>query len=342
MEEKYKLTKEEKEGIKELELFRKKAKDQILTYLFGDVLFGHMAIEESKKTDKSNKSPIERMICNMQGYDPEVLEEGKIKERLDKELKHCEKILYGGIVSLIDKTVPDQQKCEYILKRLDKYLNKKLKPDIKEYAEFLQEAIDEHELQKDQFKEFKEKGYVTSRGKTRSERLKKKDIENSEKMKKYHEAEDKTGLELPIAEGLKEIEKKEKKKRGEWTIVKLKDGSDMVFKKTDAHYLERGTYNAVVSDLVKDGFFKPGDLMKGYAKCTTNDTITCVNSINRHCRKKLGTVEDCSNQENDEFFKYAKPVLLLSVDDKWKVTVMDPKTFILIAYYDLKEDKKKK
>jgi hypothetical protein len=341
----YKLTKEEKEKIRDIEFFRKKAKTQVLSYLFGENLLAHMAVEESKTTDKSKKDPIEKMICQMQGFDPEVLEAGKIRKELEKELKFCERILYGGIVSMITSVTSDianEQRCEYILKRIDKYINKKVKPDLEEYAGFLKEAIDEHDLQRKQLKEYKETGYITSRGRTRPERLKKQDIENQEKMKKYHKAEDKTGLELPVAKGLKELEKKEKKRKDGWTVVKLKDGSEEIFKKTDASYLEKRMHNQVVSDLVKDGFFEPGDLIKGYAKCTNEDLITGTNAINYHYRKKLGTVDDCSNEENDKFFKYAQPKLFLSVDHNWKVTVMDPKTLAMVAYYDLKKDKKKK
>lgn len=340
--EEYQLTKEEKEKIRDIEFFRKKAKTQVLSYLFGENLFAHMAIEESKTTDKSNKDPIEKMICQIQGFDPEVLESGKIRKELEKELKLCERILYGGIVSMITSDIANEQRCEYILKRIDKYINKKVKPDLEEYAGFLKEAIDEHDLQREQLKEYKETGHITSKGRTRSERLKKKDIENQEQMKKYNEAEDKTGLELPVAKGLKELEEKEKKKQSEWTVVKLKDGSEMVFKKTDASYLEGRMHNQVVSDLIKDGFFEPKDLIKGYAKCTNEDLITCTNAINYHYRKKLGAVDDCSNEENDKLFKYAKPKLFLSVDHNWKVTVMDPKTLAMIAHYDLKKDKKKK
>jgi len=322
--EEYKLTKEEKEKIKKLEQFRKKARNQILSYMFGEILLTHMTHEESKKTDKSNKDPIERMISNMQGFDPEVLKEGKIKKELEKELKLCEEILYGDITNMIVND-PTNEKYDYLSKRLDRYVNKKLKPDVEEYSCLLKEAIDEHELQECQLKEFREKGHITSRGRTRPERLKKKDIENQDKMRRYNEAKDKTGLELPIAEGLNA-------KPGENVTSKEKPEQDPPIKRLDIKYLIKKTEGELNKVLIEKCIAEPGLVLKSYAICKNND-LQIYKDVIKYCNDKKLTTLSFSINDGERIFTYIKPKFTIYADFDGTLKIRDNETFRTTDFY---------
>lgn len=216
--EEYKLTKEEIGKIKEIGMLGIKARKIIQEYKTAATLLAHLYDEEFTKLEQEGEI---QSVMERENRTSTKMCKPQVRKPLEEDLELCKKIQNEDIVSIIAKDATDESKYAPVKKRLTSYIEK-LKPTLQEYitllegkttpkgrirgaielAKWNEEYAQKLELFIQGKLDFNE--LPTLGGETRSEELQKQDRENQEQMKKYHEAEDKTGLGLPVAEGLKE------------------------------------------------------------------------------------------------------------------------------------------
>lgn len=329
--EEYKLTKEEREMIKKIGQLRMRAKKSIENYeKIPDTLLAHLYDKEFKKLEQAGE--IQDNLDKEFRINPKMYKK-EVRKALEEDLRLCKRIQYEDVISIIVQDPTNKLKYTNLEKRLRSYVENKLKPYIKEYITVLEGRIRPdgkkikgaierarwHEEYAEKLELFKQ-GKISfndlpmSEGETRSEELQKQDRENQEQMKKYHKAEDKTGLELPMAEGLKEPTKEvteEKKTEAEEKPAKKKiiPKSYMPFKKISAE-----TLIALVDNyLMQEGIAEPAMIKKGYAKCTNKDMQSFLQTMDYDTCKKLDIIS-CSEENSRKLFETIKPRYALSID----------------------------
>ncbi|MDP2907453.1 MAG: hypothetical protein Q8O03_05935 [Nanoarchaeota archaeon] len=199
--EEYKLTKEERAVVKEIGLFRIRAKKSVESYKIPDTLIGHIqngtfiklpeieepqGLEEITKEEKAAYS-----VAKAWGYNPGN-HDGKIRKILEDELNFCKKVQDEDIISIISQDTLDKSKYTYLEKKLKTYIEKKIKPYIEGYTDLLEKAKEKeegHEIYLKQFKKWlktgKDEDFPTSKGETRS----KERTEEDKKMSMFSKKE---------------------------------------------------------------------------------------------------------------------------------------------------------
>ncbi|MDP2907254.1 MAG: hypothetical protein Q8O03_04915 [Nanoarchaeota archaeon] len=320
----YQPTKEEREKIKEIGMLGIKARKIIKEYKTAATLLSHLYDEEFTKLEQTGKI---QSIAEREYRTSTKMCKPNVRKSLEEDLELCKKLQNEDIISVIAKDATDESKYAPIKKGLTSYVEK-LKPTLQEYitllegrttprgrirgaielAKWNEEYAQKLELflqGKLDFNELPSLG-----GETRSEELKQQDKENHEKMKNYHKAEDKTGLELPVAEGLKEpTEEKKTGAEEKPAEKKVIPKSSIPFKKISAE-----TLIALVDNyLMQDGIAEPGMLKKGYIRCTNKDMQNFAQIIDYDTYKKLDMVP-CSEENSSKLFGSIKPRYTLSID----------------------------
>ena len=340
--EEYKLTKEEREMIKKIGLFRLRAKKSVENYKIPDTLLAHLYDNEFTKLEKTGVikgDSIESIYrTDLKIYD------GRVRKLLEDDLEICKKIQSKDIISIITEDKPtDRFKYKGLDTKLKAYIEKKVGPFLKDYIPMLEKAIEIALQEENDAKQIElmltgkisYADYEPAKGRTRSKELTEEDKQQpkmskeeieayrekfnkelSEMMKEHEEemTKEETGLELPVAEGLKEPTKEvteEKKTEPEEEPVKKKitPQSYMPFRKISSE-----TLIALVDHyLMQDGIAEPGMLKKGYAKCTNKDTQNFTETIEYDTQKKLDMVP-CSEENSRKLFEKIKPRYTLSID----------------------------
>lgn len=139
--EKYKLTKEEREMVKEIGLFRIRAKKRIVNYKLPETLIAHLYFDEYEKTEATG----EITPGNIEDtYETDLtMYSNRVRKSLEEELKLCKEIQSKDIMSIIAKDKPtDKLGYKGLETKLRSYVEKKVKPYLKEYASMLKKAIE--------------------------------------------------------------------------------------------------------------------------------------------------------------------------------------------------------
>lgn len=341
--EEYKLTKEEREKIKEIGLLRIRAKKSVENYKIPDTIIGHIQsgtfiklpeIEESQGLEeKTKEEKIAYSVAEAWGYNPGN-HDGRIKKILEEELNLCKRIRDEDIISIIAKDPSDKSKYSELEKKLKCYIEKKVKPYLKDYIDLLEKTKEKEGRNEKYLKQFqkwlktgKNEDFPISEGETKSEESRKEDkkmqmfskeeIEDwregfnkevATEMKKHEEEmKGKTDQELSVAEGLKEPEEKktEEKPNKKETIPK----SYIPFKRISSETL----IALVDTYLMQDGIAEPGMLKKGYIKCTNEDMQSFLQTMDYDTCKKLDII-NCSEENSRKLFEAIKPRHILSID----------------------------